>query len=305
MPGRPEKSIPADVPQDIREFAQQLRDMRAKSGLTYRELADRAHMSPSALSRAASGASVPSWHAVESIARAVRLDSNALGPLKNRWLLATTASHRGNESVSRETEDDLNPELLQAALEHEQRLMLRRLYEQAGRPSLRTLEQRSGRSRSTVHRAIVGHSLAGATDIVNAMLRMLSPDERATWNVTRTEDATEGSVFTVRPRDPDTEDAVLDFLRMLRRVRNLVAHGELELKPMVAAQIMQLSATIEAAERQPSSAGDDPASSTSQTWTGTVWQDVEADSIQFKDFESEAEAEGSNSSRSTADEGKA
>lgn len=62
---RPETPIdPRDGP--LAEFAAKLRDLRKQAGLTYRELARRAHCSPSALSQAASGRKLPTWEVTKS-----------------------------------------------------------------------------------------------------------------------------------------------------------------------------------------------------------------------------------------------
>ncbi|WP_414636625.1 helix-turn-helix domain-containing protein [Actinophytocola sp.] len=56
---RPEKAI--DGTGSIARFAQELRALKQRAGLTYRGLSARAHVCPSALSRAASGRKRPSW----------------------------------------------------------------------------------------------------------------------------------------------------------------------------------------------------------------------------------------------------
>ncbi|WP_344263919.1 helix-turn-helix domain-containing protein [Actinomadura napierensis] len=51
------------------EFAQELRNLRELAGLTYRELAQRAHFSLGALSTAAQGKRVPSWEVTQAYVR--------------------------------------------------------------------------------------------------------------------------------------------------------------------------------------------------------------------------------------------
>ncbi len=57
---RPETPInPGGGP--LAEFAVELRRLRKHAGVTYRQLAQRAHCSPSALCQAASGRKLPTW----------------------------------------------------------------------------------------------------------------------------------------------------------------------------------------------------------------------------------------------------
>lgn len=79
--GRREKDLdPSAGP--VAEFAAGLRDLRQRAGLTYRQLAARAHYSPSALSQAASGARLPNPSVVLAYVRACGGDEEEW---RRRW----------------------------------------------------------------------------------------------------------------------------------------------------------------------------------------------------------------------------
>ncbi|MEV7445673.1 helix-turn-helix domain-containing protein [Streptomyces sp. NPDC091204] len=251
MSGRPEKPIPSNVDGDMAEFAKLLREMRAKSGLTYRQLAERSHTSPSNLSRAASGASIPAWPVVESIALAAQVGKSELGPLKERWLLA--AGHR-KDPHAQQPQEDIN-EVVQVVREHQKSLLLQQLYKERDRPSVRKLADKTGLSRSTVHRALSGKSRAGMGDVFEALAASCPSNRRrelmAAWQMADSlkdaaTDTDTALPITASSGGSEADEAVTDFLHALRRVRNLVAHGGLTLDPLVAAQILTLQATIDA-----------------------------------------------------------
>ncbi|MFB8040282.1 helix-turn-helix domain-containing protein [Streptomyces hydrogenans] len=309
---RPEKPISTDAPSALRELAERLRELRAQSGLTYSQLADRVEASPSNLSRAASGASLPSWSAVESFARATRTKSSEFGPLKELWLRAAASQREDGASYVKPGEE-LNPELLQAAQQHQQTLLLRKLYAQVGRPSLRQLEQRTGLSKSTVHRVITGQSRAGATETFRALVDLCPPDLGAQWRVAwdaarsdtpSSPEASATAPLFARPADRQEEEAVADLLRAVERVRNLVVHGQVALNPLVAAQVIQLQAAIEATA-VPAATGTDAGGA--MTWTGESWAEIppEQDAIRFKDDDFDVEPEALNHVRISGDEERA
>ncbi|MFE2553626.1 helix-turn-helix domain-containing protein [Streptomyces sp. NPDC059355] len=66
---RPENEISPDVPMEVAELARELRALRRRSNLTYKELASTSHYSAAALSTAASGKNVPKWEMVEAFVR--------------------------------------------------------------------------------------------------------------------------------------------------------------------------------------------------------------------------------------------
>lgn len=65
---RHEKPIDGIGPNAL--FALDLRVLRHKTGMTYRDLSKRAHVSPSALSRAANGKNWPTWEIVQAYVHA-------------------------------------------------------------------------------------------------------------------------------------------------------------------------------------------------------------------------------------------
>ncbi|WP_331762014.1 helix-turn-helix domain-containing protein [Streptomyces sp. NBC_01546] len=66
---RPENEISPEVPMEVAELARELRALRRRSNLTYKELASTSHYSAAALSTAASGKTVPKWEMVEAFVR--------------------------------------------------------------------------------------------------------------------------------------------------------------------------------------------------------------------------------------------
>ncbi|WP_369211113.1 helix-turn-helix domain-containing protein [Streptomyces flavofungini] len=67
--GRPEKQLPLDIPLSQRSLAEEMRALRASSGLTVGELAERISYSPAAVSQSTSGKTVPSWDLVEAFVK--------------------------------------------------------------------------------------------------------------------------------------------------------------------------------------------------------------------------------------------
>ncbi|MEU2717772.1 helix-turn-helix transcriptional regulator [Streptomyces sp. NPDC007205] len=253
LPGRPQRPIAPDSPSALRELALRLREMRAASGLTLQQLADRIPTNPSTLSRVSSGRSLASWQVVSAFADACQADATALAELRVLW-----------EEARTETRAAKNPAALDdtAGLKEHFRAVnrsatLRELYEAVGRPTLRELADKSGRPRSTVHRTITGRSATGAADIAEALLSYIPPRSRGTW-----EDRV-NAVFGSPPSTPAPVEAlfkvaqgdaaqraervVAEFMRALRQLRNLAVHGEVELSPQLAVQVLKLQMTIEAA----------------------------------------------------------
>ncbi|GAA1573234.1 MULTISPECIES: helix-turn-helix domain-containing protein [Streptomyces] len=66
---RPENEIPSYAPMEVAELARQLRALRRRSNLTYKQLSSVSHYSAAALSTAASGNRVPKWELVEAFVR--------------------------------------------------------------------------------------------------------------------------------------------------------------------------------------------------------------------------------------------
>ncbi|MEU9327559.1 helix-turn-helix transcriptional regulator [Streptomyces canus] len=77
------------------EFAQLLRELKDRSGLSYGTLAKRLHMSTSTLHRYCNGTAVPVEYApVERLARVCRATRQELVELHRRWILADAARGR-------------------------------------------------------------------------------------------------------------------------------------------------------------------------------------------------------------------
>ncbi|MFE1190054.1 ATP-binding protein [[Kitasatospora] papulosa] len=101
-PGRRERPLdPKDGP--LEDFALGLREMRARSGLTYAEMADVAHFAASTLSQAAAGHRLPSREVLQAYVRTCGEDP---GPWSVRWEQARRDAHgpepeRGATEVAR------------------------------------------------------------------------------------------------------------------------------------------------------------------------------------------------------------
>ncbi|MEV1020316.1 helix-turn-helix transcriptional regulator [Streptomyces sp. NPDC050264] len=81
-------------------FAELLRELKDRSGLSYGTLAKRLHMSTSTLHRYCNGTAVPNEYApVERFARACRAAPEELVELHRRWILADAARTRKGEPV--------------------------------------------------------------------------------------------------------------------------------------------------------------------------------------------------------------
>ena len=80
---------------DTEAFAQLLRELKDRSGLSYGVLAKRLHMSTSTLHRYCNGTAVPVDYApVERLARVCRATPQELVELHRRWILADAARSR-------------------------------------------------------------------------------------------------------------------------------------------------------------------------------------------------------------------
>lgn len=92
------KRVPGAIGADGTEaFAQLLRELKDRSGLSYGTLAKRLHMSTSTLHRYCNGTAVPVEYApVERLARVCRATPQELVELHRRWILADAA--RGNRA---------------------------------------------------------------------------------------------------------------------------------------------------------------------------------------------------------------
>ncbi|MFE2055476.1 helix-turn-helix domain-containing protein [Streptomyces sp. NPDC059446] len=81
---------------EIQDFAELLRGLKERSGLSYGALSQKLHMSTSTVHRYCNGDAVPHDYApVERFARACRASADELVALHRRWILADEAKRRG------------------------------------------------------------------------------------------------------------------------------------------------------------------------------------------------------------------
>ncbi|MFI2620540.1 helix-turn-helix domain-containing protein [Streptomyces sp. NPDC018584] len=135
----------------LRDLAEWLRAQRYRTGLGYRALAERAGCHATTLQRAVSGESVPKLQTVLSYARACDASPEEARRLWREARYEHTRRRRGGSRLPAPKPlyvrdfADLNAALLD-------------LYEKAGSPALRTMEERAGRygvlPRTTVHRIV-------------------------------------------------------------------------------------------------------------------------------------------------------
>ncbi|MCX4429599.1 helix-turn-helix domain-containing protein [Streptomyces mirabilis] len=263
--GRPEKPIPPDVPSATRELLLYLREVRAASGLTLRELAARGPATEATLSRITSSGRAPGWQAVSVFADAVEMGTADRAKLRELWERATAETTPSTNTAAREDAAQSVSQSMRPSVhtlrdhhrDYDRYGVLRGLYEAAGRPILRELAEASGHPRSTVHRAIQGQSLAGAADIAQVLLPYLPRERRSSWaaevnllfGAPLTTSAPVRPLFQVKQGDAASPaaQAVAEFRRALRVLRNHVVHGDVDLSPQLAVQVMQLQATLEQA----------------------------------------------------------
>ncbi|GAA2158444.1 hypothetical protein GCM10009760_61470 [Kitasatospora kazusensis] len=134
--GRPERPVTMRTRQSA-ALAQYLRVLRQRSGRTYAELGRSTGMTPSRLSRAASGDSVPSLAVVEQYAKGCGADKQEMAELRKLWRAA-----RGGRAPALAVERPMHitlidtPKDLWTAMVH--------LHRKLGCPPLRELERRAG-----------------------------------------------------------------------------------------------------------------------------------------------------------------
>ncbi|MDT0307308.1 helix-turn-helix transcriptional regulator [Streptomyces sp. DSM 44917] len=156
--GRPEKPLPS-TGRALRELAAWLRAHRREAELTYAKLSRVVGYHPTTLQRAASGTSVPRIEVVEAYARAC---GGNVDQARRLWRMAryeATAGRLGTkeDAYYRPSRPELirdMADLLPAMVD---------LYERAGAPPLRAMEQRAGGHgelpHSTVHRILHGKAV--------------------------------------------------------------------------------------------------------------------------------------------------
>jgi transcriptional regulator with XRE-family HTH domain len=151
--------------EDVAAFAAALQRVRRQAGLSYRQLADRAHYSHPHLIRATSGTQLPTWEVAAAYLTGCGVPADLLPVWRRRW---QQASRDPRDIVGLlenvENLDDLGVAL--AAL---------------ARPrSLRTLEQQTGIPRATIQAWLRGTRLPGR-DRLDHLVRTIgaTPTERA------------------------------------------------------------------------------------------------------------------------------
>src|SRR5215468_4938004 len=74
-----------DHVQDVEAFAIALQRVRRQAGLSYRQLADRAHYSHAHLVRATSGKQLPTWDVTAALLTGCGVPSDLLPIWRRRW----------------------------------------------------------------------------------------------------------------------------------------------------------------------------------------------------------------------------
>jgi transcriptional regulator with XRE-family HTH domain len=166
--------------QQVEAFASALQRVRRRAGLSYRQLADRAHYSHPHLIRATNGKQLPNWEVTAAFLHGCGVPADLLPVWRRRW-----------ERASRDPRD------LVDLLDHADTLEdLGAALAALVRPrSLRLLEQQTGIPRATIQAWFHGSRLPGR-DRLDHLVRSVgaTPDERAA--VTRAV----GRVSSGRPR---------------------------------------------------------------------------------------------------------
>lgn len=140
--GRPEQPLlPSAGP--LHGLAHELRNLRRRKGLTYRDLAADTGLPLSTLRDAASGKSVPKWRVAETFATCCDGD---LQQIRALWDHAYAAVGRPPRLDERNPNADAPglPDPATASTPEQFVVLMRRLRIWAGNPSLKTLNQRSG-----------------------------------------------------------------------------------------------------------------------------------------------------------------
>lgn len=92
---RPERELPVDIPLSLRSLAIEMRDVRKDSGLTISQLAKKISYSPTAVSQATSGKTVPSWDLVEAFVKGCGYDGDM-----EHWKRAHRDARRDTKGIT-------------------------------------------------------------------------------------------------------------------------------------------------------------------------------------------------------------
>ncbi|MBQ1117002.1 helix-turn-helix transcriptional regulator [Streptomyces rubiginosohelvolus] len=170
--GRTEKKIET-ANTALQDLVEWLRACRKAAGLTYRELAVRAGLHATTLQRAASANTVPGLNVVLAYARGCDMlveDAHLL------WKRARREQARSGRPNGRPAPA---PSLVSDRAELSS--ALRALYEEAGAPSLRDMEERAGAfgflPRSSAHRIVNKQAVPRDRDQLHAFLRACEVSE--------------------------------------------------------------------------------------------------------------------------------
>ncbi|WP_162948149.1 helix-turn-helix domain-containing protein [Streptomyces europaeiscabiei] len=180
---RPEKPITTRN-KALRELAEWLRDQRERTRQGYRSLSMRASCHATTLQRAASGETVPKLQTVLNYARACDASPEEARRLWRRARYEQTRQARGGRGLPAPSPGLIRDFVdLSAALQD--------LYERAGSPALRIMEQRAGGygalPRSTAHRIVTKQAMPHSLQQFQAYLRACEvpeadrPDWEAAW----------------------------------------------------------------------------------------------------------------------------
>ncbi|MFI9339543.1 helix-turn-helix domain-containing protein [Streptomyces althioticus] len=180
---RPEKPLTTSN-KALRELQEWLREHRSRTRQGYRALAVRAGCHPTTLQRAASGDTVPKLQTVLNYARACDAPPEEARLLWRRARYEQTRQARGGRGLPAPRPEFIRDFVdLSAAVQD--------LYEKAGSPPLRTLEQRAGGfgvlPRSTAHRIVTKQAMPHSLQQFQAYLRACEvpeadwPDWEAAW----------------------------------------------------------------------------------------------------------------------------
>ncbi|MEU9413285.1 helix-turn-helix transcriptional regulator [Streptomyces sp. NPDC048281] len=180
---RPEKPITTRN-KALRELAEWLREQRARTGQGYRALSVRAGFHATTLQRAASGEGMPKLQTVLGYARACDASPDEARLLWKQARYEQTRRARGGRGVP-----SPHPELIRDFVDMS--AALHDLYEKAGSPPLRTMEQRAGHygelPRSTLHRIVTKQAMPHNQRQFQAYLRACEvpvtdwPDWETAW----------------------------------------------------------------------------------------------------------------------------
>lgn len=195
--GRSERPLDPNGP--VSALAAQLRSLRSSAGLTYRDMAGRAHYSPSMLATAASGSTLPTWELTRAFVIACGDDP---GQWRDRWLQAFSNVHSEQAHASDEPPDDDPIQALAA--------QLRALRRTAGAPSYSDLSHKTGFARSTLHDALSGSRLPNL-ELVLSIVRALGGDQdtwRQRWHDARAR--IEVRAASSPDEDPTTHPSTID-----------------------------------------------------------------------------------------------